>query len=1106
MIGVDIMDSKSKTIYQLKGKNIVVNVLENGNVHSIVDGNTMINTYLGNTLDNNINNIFILIDEENESYFDTLINKNNLSSVSIGEAIHYFGKVKDVEYDIIFSVIDDTFIYTVNLKPLKKGLKVKLFYGMDVSINDRGCVLSNEAYTSQYIDHKSFVTDLGYVVCSRQNQGRHSYLELGCLEGAVGYSTDGFSFFDSNYKLTKVPKAIVKRHLDNVVYQYEFSYISLETKDIELNDITTYHFYGSYLKEHNDQIIKPLLTDVVKEIVKNITFDDSTKLKFSLNNKTTIGFDKTYPVKLLDSNELNKFYPNISFEEYNDNKELISFFNENKSHCVIPLKEKIMERPSANLLISLNKDNINKTFDFEKVLATTTYIYGVFNSQITFGNTSFNKLMSNTRNPLNLQRITGQRIFIYLNNQYFLLDMPSIFEMGLNYSKWIYKLDDDYLIVETIMSTNNSSLKLHVKSLNNKQYKLLLTNHITMGQTEDESKFSYELDKNCINFKFDPASMCGMKYPEYSFKMLVDKNFILTDDSTFYLDEKSRGENLVVLSFSDVDELNITIGGTVDGVLKEVEENEKELYLNELTDMLNHLKLDTDNKLLDSYNILFYWFLHDALIHYISPHGLEQYNGAAWGTRDVCQGPLELFLGLQKYDEVKHIIRTVFSRQFIDDYTFPQWFMFDRYSNICDSSSHGDVIFWPLRMVGMYLEQTDDYSLLEEKIPYFKRPNMERVGCDTLMNHLKNTVKSIEENFIEGTYLSCYGGGDWDDTLQPANPRFKKEMVSGWTPELAYESFKLLEKVLTKYDLEFSRHLKEVAEGIKLDYHKYMIKDNVPVGFLHFENGERKNIIHPSDTSTNINYRLLPLTRGGISGILDDTEIKNAYNIIHEHLLFPDGVRLMDKSIKYKGGINTYFQRAETASNFGREIGLQYCHAHIRYCEFLHKHGYKEELLNEFLKINPIVIKDVVKNAMYRQRNSYFSSSDGAFLNRYEVEKDFGKLKDGTIGVKGGWRIYSSGSGIYLYNFISGLLGIKVIDNELTLKPQLPSNIDKLTIDYNVFGKDIKFIIKNNAKEIKIKKNSEDTTFDLIDGRIILKEEINQKDTIEIYCLGSKDE
>ena len=38
------------------------------------------------------------------------------------------------------------------------------------------------------------------------------------------------------------------------------------------------------------------------------------------------------------------------------------------------------------------------------------------------------------------------------------------------------------------------------------------------------------------------------------------------------------------------------------------------------------------------------WFAHNAGIHFSAPHGLEQYGGAAWGVRDVCQGAVDWLL------------------------------------------------------------------------------------------------------------------------------------------------------------------------------------------------------------------------------------------------------------------------------------------------------------------------------------------------------------------------------------------------------------------------------------------------------------------------------
>jgi 1,2-beta-oligoglucan phosphorylase len=51
------------------------------------------------------------------------------------------------------------------------------------------------------------------------------------------------------------------------------------------------------------------------------------------------------------------------------------------------------------------------------------------------------------------------------------------------------------------------------------------------------------------------------------------------------------------------------------------------------------------------------------MIHLTVPHGLEQYTGAAWGTRDVCQGPVEFLLALEHDEPVKDILRIMFAQQ-----------------------------------------------------------------------------------------------------------------------------------------------------------------------------------------------------------------------------------------------------------------------------------------------------------------------------------------------------------------------------------------------------------------------------------------------------------
>ena len=73
------------------------------------------------------------------------------------------------------------------------------------------------------------------------------------------------------------------------------------------------------------------------------------------------------------------------------------------------------------------------------------------------------------------------------------------------------------------------------------------------------------------------------------------------------------------------------------------------------------------------------------------------------------------------------------------------------------------------------------------------------------------------------------------------------------------------------------------------------------------------------------------MTRSMLAELLTPEQVSHHLEIIEKELTFPDGVRLMNKPANYRGGVSTNFKRAEQAANFGREIGLQYVHAHIRY-------------------------------------------------------------------------------------------------------------------------------------------------------------------------------
>jgi cellobiose phosphorylase len=199
------------------------------------------------------------------------------------------------------------------------------------------------------------------------------------------------------------------------------------------------------------------------------------------------------------------------------------------------------------------------------------------------------------------------------------------------------------------------------------------------------------------------------------------------------------------------------------------------------------------------------------------------------------------------------------------------------------------------------------------------------------------------------------------------------------------------------------------------------------------------------------------MTRSIIAELVEPEQAVKNMDTIHRELKFPDGVRLMNQPAHYNGGISKLFKRAEQAANVGREISLQYTHAHIRYIEACAKCGDASEAWEGLFTVNPIQIQQSVPTAARRQSNMYFSSSDGLFMDRYDYAESFYRLKEGTIPVKGGWRLYSSGPGIYLNQLISNILGIRFSGDYLIIDPVLPYILNDMEFTYTCFDKTLTF-------------------------------------------------
>jgi cellobiose phosphorylase len=119
--------------------------------------------------------------------------------------------------------------------------------------------------------------------------------------------------------------------------------------------------------------------------------------------------------------------------------------------------------------------------------------------------------------------------------------------------------------------------------------------------------------------------------------------------------------------------------------------------------------------------------------------------------------------------------------------------------------------------------------------------------------------------------------------------------------------------------------------------------------------------------------------------------------------------------------------------------------------------GRPEEAFRGLLAICPIGLELDVPTALPRQANAFFSSSDAAFPDRRQASRQSGRVRTGRIGVKGGWRVYSSGPGIFLNQLISNVLGVRLLFDDVVFDPVLPGVADGLTFDFEHGGRPIRY-------------------------------------------------
>ena len=162
----------------------------------------------------------------------------------------------------------------------------------------------------------------------------------------------------------------------------------------------------------------------------------------------------------------------------------------------------------------------------EQALTSTVWMNGVFNSMLTQGHVSFNRLLSTTRSYLGLFRSHGQRVFVELQGRWQLLDLPSAFEiqprrvsLDLSTCRWT----DRGSCAGAQRSARDSSAALRV--LVGEPVRFLITHHIALngddGTTRQTAKLRAARQRH-LHRAGGQRPNCSERFPGGGFVIVPD--------------------------------------------------------------------------------------------------------------------------------------------------------------------------------------------------------------------------------------------------------------------------------------------------------------------------------------------------------------------------------------------------------------------------------------------------------------------------------------------------------------------------------------------------------------------------------------------------------
>ncbi|KAF0978745.1 hypothetical protein FDP41_002565 [Naegleria fowleri] len=447
---------------------------------------------------------------------------------------------------------------------------------------------------------------------------------------------------------------------------------------------------------------------------------------------------------------------------------------------------------------------------------------------------------------------------------------------------------------------------------------------------------------------------------------------------------------------------------------------------------LNTIQVETPNPELDV--LANGWLLYQVLSSRIwGRSGFYQSSGA-FGFRDQLQDTMAVAFVMPQI--LKQQILTNCEHQFEKGDVCHWW---HDVTNSGVRTTFSDDYLWLPFAVAHYVEITEDYKLLHERIRFSKLREIEP-GEESVYDRLEYTEdtasvyehckRALKYGFKYGSHgLPLMGCGDWNDGMNLVGIHGKGESV--WLAFFLYHVLEKFEQYILQTEIKDDEFLEECRKN------REFIKENIEKNAwdgewyrrAYFDSGE------PLGSKENSECQIdsLPQSWAIMSGCVDKKRAKMALTNAYQRLVRHDLklIQLFDPPLQYQEPSAGYIQGYAPGV---RENGGQYTHASIWFVWAYSILKDSKKVWDLFDILNPINHAKTKEDVWKYKVEPYVVTADIYTLMDHEGE--------------GGWSWFTGSGGWFYRLILERLIGIKKQGNSLKFDPCPREDWKKYSITY----------------------------------------------------------